>query len=157
MSDPNYNEVVTEVDMIVDQPIPKSVPLVRQIINYILLVLKRIWYRIIGKKEVVYKPEVVGLKFVHINDLTEGKLEELGRKPKIYVEDEHIMPELGVYHSKGDALNNMFDDKKFLSVPSTYIVRNRISGRVVIAKGTLEMLRKTYNNDYEIVEPTIKE
>ena len=155
MSDPNYNEV----DMIVDQPIPKPISLTKKIINQILLVLKQIWYRIIGKKEVVYKPEAVGLKFAHINDLTEEKLKELSRRPKECEgkEDMHPFVTWGVYNSKDDALNNIFDDRNPISVPSTYIVRNRISGRVVIAKGTLEMLRKTYNNDYEIVEPTIKE
>ena len=116
--DPNYNEVSMDVDMYV----PGFVPNPPSFLQKILLVIKRFWHRIIGKKEKVYKPESLDLRYVHVGDLNEKNLKEM----------------------KGGI--------------GLYIVRNRISGSVVVTNGTLDSLKKLYDGrDYEIVEPAIKE
>lgn len=154
--DPNYNEVATDVDMYVDKPILKPISFMKKIINRIFLAIKNFWSKIRRKKSVVYKPEPVGLKYVHINDLTEEKLKELGRNPIESFDDGKGIT-VGVFNSKDDAAKNMFSDKKVISFPSTYIVRNRKTGSVIITKGTIDTLKSQYNNDYEIVEPAIKD
>lgn len=146
VTDPNYNEVSTDVDMYVEGKVQKSYSFFKKIIDKILLVIKRIWYRIIGKKEIVYKPEPSDLRYVHIGDLTDEKLKEMARKPS----DD-------IVYSKDDALKSFSTDRCIVSNPSTYIIRNRITGSVVITKGDIISLRAQYNNDYEIVEPAIKE
>ena len=100
----------------------KPTSFIKQIINQIFLVIKRIWNRLLSKKEIVYKPEPVDLKYVHVKDLTEIKL------------------------------------KKMQTLSGTFIVRNRITGSVVVTCGSADTIKLQYNeNDYEIVDASIKE
>ena len=139
------------------QPISLS----RKIINYIRLVFRKIWNIIRGKKEVVYLPEPVGLKYAHVQDLTEEKLKELSRNPvpQLVMKNESGEDYLtvGTFYSKDEALRSMFSDSRAPSQPTTYIIRNRKNGVIMITKGTLETLKAQYNNDYEIIEPAIKD
>lgn len=96
------------------------------------------------KKLFKAEPKPPEVKRIDIRDLTDENLQKLGRTQE------------DVYYSVNDALSSFVADKEIRTV-GVYAVRNKRTGRVVMARGNAESLRNQFNNEeYEIIEAQVK-